>query len=399
MKKGKLITIGGAIVVLALCGYFFMGTSSKGKISFQTEKVTRNSMTDVVVATGTVEPVTKVDVGTQVSGIIDRIYVDYNSVVKKGQLIAEMDKVTLQAELESQEAQLANAKAEYEYQQKNYARSKVLFEKQLISDSDYEEATYNYEKAKSAYEKSKADIVKVRRNLGYAVITSPIDGVVISREVEEGQTVAAGFETPTLFTIAKDLTEMQVIADVDEADIGEIREGQRVTFTVDAYRNDAFEGVVTQVRLEATVESNVVTYEVVISAPNPDLKLKPGLTATVSIYTLEKNNVLTIPPKALRFVPDEQLASQNGFSLNPIQVENTALQKTVWVKNGNALEQKEVQTGTSTTSLVEVLGGLTEGEEVLIGMDAGKQMAGPPLPGETESSPFMPKPPGGGKKR
>ena len=191
----------------------------------------------------------------------------------------------------------------------------MLFEKQLISDSDYEEATYNYEKAKSTYEKSKADIVKVRRNLGYAVITSPIDGVVISREVEEGQTVAAGFETPTLFTIAKDLTEMQVIADVDEADIGEIREGQRVTFTVDAYRNDAFEGVVTQVRLEATVESNVVTYEVVISAPNPDLKLKPGLTATVSIYTLEKNNVLTIPPKALKFMPDQALAEANGICL------------------------------------------------------------------------------------
>ena len=333
MKKGKLITIGGAIVVLALCGYFFMGTSSKGKISFQTEKVTRNSMTDVVVATGTVEPVTKVDVGTQVSGIIDRIYVDYNSVVKKGQLIAEMDKVTLQAELESQEAQLANAKAEYEYQQKNYARSKVLFEKQLISDSDYEEATYNYEKAKSTYEKSKADIVKVRRNLGYAVITSPIDGVVISREVEEGQTVAAGFETPTLFTIAKDLTEMQVIADVDEADIGEIREGQRVTFTVDAYRNDAFEGVVTQVRLEATVESNVVTYEVVISAPNPDLKLKPGLTATV------------------------------------------------------------------TTSLLEITGGLAEGDEIVVAMEqSGKKAMGTPQPGETESSPFMPKPPGQDKK-
>ena len=380
MKKGKLITIGGAIVVLALCGYFFMGTSSKGKISFQTEKVTRNSMTDVVVATGTVEPVTKVDVGTQVSGIIDRIYVDYNSVVKKGQLIAEMDKVTLQAELESQEAQLANAKAEYEYQQKNYARSKVLFEKQLISDSDYEEATYNYEKAKSAYEKSKADIVKVRRNLGYAVITSPIDGVVISREVEEGQTVAAGFETPTLFTIAKDLTEMQVIADVDEADIGEIREGQRVTFTVDAYRNDAFEGVVTQVRLEATVESNVVTYEVVISAPNPDLKLKPGLTATVSIYTLEKNNVLTIPPKALKFMPDQAL-------------------KTVWVKNGQTLEEKEVQTATATTSLLEITGGLAEGDEIVVAMEqSGKKAMGTPQPGETESSPFMPKPPGQDKK-
>ena len=392
MKKGKLITIGGAIVVLALCGYFFMGTSSKGKISFQTEKVTRNSMTDVVVATGTVEPVTKVDVGTQVSGIIDRIYVDYNSVVKKGQLIAEMDKVTLQAELESQEAQLANAKAEYEYQQKNYARSKVLFEKQLISDSDYEEATYNYEKAKSTYEKSKADIVKVRRNLGYAVITSPIDGVVISREVEEGQTVAAGFETPTLFTIAKDLTEMQVIADVDEADIGEIREGQRVTFTVDAYRNDAFEGVVTQVRLEATVESNVVTYEVVISAPNPDLKLKPGLTATVSIYTLEKNNVLT-------FMPDQALAEANGIVLKPIHVDNSALQKTVWVKNGQTLEEKEVQTATATTSLLEITGGLAEGDEIVVAMEqSGKKAMGTPQPGETESSPFMPKPPGQDKK-
>ena len=399
MKKGKLITIGGAIVVLALCGYFFMGTSSKGKISFQTEKVTRNSMTDVVVATGTVEPVTKVDVGTQVSGIIDRIYVDYNSVVKKGQLIAEMDKVTLQAELESQEAQLANAKAEYEYQQKNYARSKVLFEKQLISDSDYEEATYNYEKAKSTYEKSKADIVKVRRNLGYAVITSPIDGVVISREVEEGQTVAAGFETPTLFTIAKDLTEMQVIADVDEADIGEIREGQRVTFTVDAYRNDAFEGVVTQVRLEATVESNVVTYEVVISAPNPDLKLKPGLTATVSIYTLEKNNVLTIPPKALKFMPDQALAESNGIVLKPIHVDNAALQKTVWVKNGQTLEEKEVQTATATTSLLEITGGLAEGDEIVVAMEqSGKKAMGTPQPGETESSPFMPKPPGQDKK-
>ena len=391
MKKGKLITIGGAIVVLALCGYFFMGTSSKGKISFQTEKVTRNSMTDVVVATGTVEPVTKVDVGTQVSGIIDRIYVDYNSVVKKGQLIAEMDKVTLQAELESQEAQLANAKAEYEYQQKNYARSKVLFEKQLISDSDYEEATYNYEKAKSAYEKSKADIVKVRRNLGYAVITSPIDGVVISREVEEGQTVAAGFETPTLFTIAKDLTEMQVIADVDEADIGEIREGQRVTFTVDAYRNDAFEGVVTQVRLEATVESNVVTYEVV--------KLKPGLTATVSIYTLEKNNVLTIPPKALKFMPDQALAEANGIVLKPIHVDNSALQKTVWVKNGQTLEEKEVQTATATTSLLEITGGLAEGDEIVVAIEQSRKKAmGTPQPGETESSPFMPKPPGQDKK-
>ncbi len=399
MKKKKLITIGGMILIIGVSTWFFQGCNAKAKINWQVAVAGRSSMSDMVSATGTVEPVTKVEVGTQVSGIIDKIYVDYNSVVKKGQLIAEMDKITLQAELESQEAQLASAKAEFDYQQKNYARNKVLFEKQLISDSDFETATYNYEKAKSTYEKSQADIVKVRRNLGYAVITSPIDGVVVSREVEEGQTVAAGFETPTLFTIAKDLTEMQVVADVDEADIGQVEEGQRVTFSVDAYPNDVFEGRVTQVRLEATVESNVVTYEVVISAPNPDLKLKPGLTATVSIYILEKNNVLTIPPKALRFVPNEQLASQSGFSLSPIQVENTALQKTVWVKNGDRLEQKEVQTGTSTTSLVEILGGLTEGEEVLIGMEAGKQAAGAPQQEKTESSPFMPKPPGGGKKK
>ena len=310
-----------------------------------------------------------------------------------------MDKVTLQAELESAQAQLASSKTEYEYQTKNYARTKTLHEKQLVSDAEYDQAFYLYETARNAYEQSQAAMVKVKRNLGYATITSPIDGVVISRAVEEGQTVAAGFETPTLFTIAKDLTEMQVIADVDEADIGEIREGQRVTFTVDAYRNDAFEGVVTQVRLEATVESNVVTYEVVISAPNPDLKLKPGLTATVSIYTLEKNNVLTIPPKALKFMPDQALAEANGIVLKPIHVDNSALQKTVWVKNGQTLEEKEVQTATATTSLLEITGGLAEGDEIVVAMEqSGKKAMGTPQPGETESSPFMPKPPGQDKK-
>jgi len=399
MKKRKFIVIGGILFILGMGSAVFYSCHPKAKVDWEVARVTRNSMSDMVSATGTVEPVTKVEVGTQVSGIIDRIYVDYNSVVKKGQLIAEMDKVTLQAELESQEAQLANAKAEYDYQQKNYARSKVLFEKKLISDSDYETATYNYEKAKSTYDKSKADIVKVRRNLGYAVITSPIDGVVISREVEEGQTVAAGFETPTLFTIARDLTEMQVVADVDEADIGQVAEGQRVTFSVDAYANDVFEGIVTQVRLEATVESNVVTYEVVISAPNPDLKLKPGLTATVSIYTLEKNGVLTIPPKALKFVPDQAVAEAAGVTLKPIRVDNPALQKTVWVKNGKILEEKEIKVGTALTSFIEVENGLDEGQEVVTGIQTGKPVLEAPQGREAESSPFMPKRPGGNKKK
>ena len=313
MDKKKLIMGGVAVILIAGGVFLFTGKSSKGGIKLETAKVGRSTITNTVTATGTVEPVTEVEVGTQVSGIIDKLYADYNDVVKAGQLIAEMDKINLQAELRSAEAQLASSKTEFEYQQKNYARSKVLHEKQLISDTDYETATYNYEKARAAYDQSQASMVKVNRNLEYATITSPIDGVVINRAVEEGQTVAAGFETPTLFTIAADLTKMQVIADVDEADIGNVEEGQRVSFTVDAYPNDQFEGVVRQIRLgdsestssasSSTSSSTVVTYEVVITADNPDLKLKPRLTANITIYTLERANILTLPNKALRFIP------------------------------------------------------------------------------------------------
>lgn len=313
MDKKKLIMGGVAVILIAGGVFLFTGKSSKGGIKLETAKVGRSTITNTVTATGTVEPVTEVEVGTQVSGIIDKLYADYNDVVKAGQLIAEMDKINLQAELRSAEAQLASSKTEFEYQQKNYARSKVLHEKQLISDTDYETATYNYEKARAAYDQSQASMVKVNRNLEYATITSPIDGVVINRAVEEGQTVAAGFETPTLFTIAADLTKMQVIADVDEADIGNVEEGQRVSFTVDAYPNDQFEGVVRQIRLgdsestssasSSTSSSTVVTYEVVITADNPDLKLKPRLTANVTIYTLERANILTLPNKALRLSP------------------------------------------------------------------------------------------------
>jgi HlyD family secretion protein len=306
----------GIVAVIAIGAYFLLqGGKTKDRMTLETGKVVRNSINTMVTATGTVEPITVVEVGTQVSGIIDKIYVDFNSQIKKGQLLAEMDKVTLQSELASKQSALASSKTEYEYQQKNFARSKTLYEKKLISDTDYETAVYNYEKAKNTYEGNKADLVKVKRNLGYATITSPIDGVVISRAVEEGQTVAAGFSTPTLFTIANDLTQMEVIANVDEADIGQVEEGQRVSFTVDAYPNDVFEGQVTQVRLEATTTSNVVTYEVVINAPNPDLKLKPGLTANITIYTLERTNILTVPSKALRFVPDASLLEPLGITL------------------------------------------------------------------------------------
>ena len=242
MKTKKIILIAVAVVVVAGAGiWFFAGSPAKHKVTYATANVSKGDISNSVTATGTIEPVTEVEVGTQVSGIIDKIYVDYNSVVTKGQLIAEMDRATLQSELASQQATYDGAKAEYEYQKKNYERSKGLHEKSLISDTDFEQALYNYQKAKSSYDSSKASLAKAERNLAYATITSPIDGVVISRDVEAGQTVASGFETPTLFTIAADLTQMQVVADVDEADIGGVIEGQRASFTVDAYPNDEVE--------------------------------------------------------------------------------------------------------------------------------------------------------------
>lgn len=322
MKKRNLLIAAG-VVAAGVCIWLIARPSKGPKVLLETAPISHITIRNSVTATGTVEPVTQVEVGTQVSGIIDKLYADYNDQVKAGQLIAEMDKVTLQAELESAQAQLASSKTEYEYQTKNYARTKTLHEKQLVSDAEYDQAFYLYETARNAYEQSQAAMVKVKRNLGYATITSPIDGVVISRAVEEGQTVAAGFETPTLFTIANDLTQMQVVADVDEADIGQVADGQRVQFSVDAYPDDTFEGTVLQVRLEATTESNVVTYEVVIDAPNPDLKLKPGLTANVTIFTLEKDDATAVPTKALRFVPNAELLGELGLTID--QTEQQAI--------------------------------------------------------------------------
>ena len=405
MNKKLIIGIAGVLVVAGGI-WFFTGKSSKGGISLETAKVNRSSISNTVTATGTVEPVTEVEVGTQVSGIIDKLYADYNDAVKAGQLIAEMDKVNLKAELASAQAQLASSKSEYEYQQKNYARNKVLYEKKLISDSDYETATYNYEKSKASYEQNQAAMVKVNRNLEYATITSPIDGVVINRAVEEGQTVAAGFETPTLFTIAADLTKMQVIADVDEADIGNVHDGQRVSFTVDAYPNDVFEGTVWQIRLgdssssssssSTSSSSTVVTYEVVITADNPDLKLKPRLTANVTIYTLERDNVLTIPTKSLRFVPEEELLVGTGLIAENTAQEAPAGKRLVWVKEGQQLHPKAVTVGSTSGNMIEVIDGLNEGEEIAVDLtsDAPAQAAAP-----TEKSPFMPGPPGSDKKK
>lgn len=401
MEKKKVM-IGLAGIVIIAGGFFlFSGKKAGGRMVLETEKVGRTSITNVVTATGTVEPVTEVDVGTQVSGIIDKLYVDYNDVVTAGQLIAEMDKVTLEAELQSATAQLDKSKSEYEYQQKNYARSKVLFEKKLISDTEYETATYNYEQAKANYEESQASMVKVRRNLEYATITSPINGVVINKVVEEGQTVAAGFETPTLFTIAADLTKMQIIADVDEADIGSVQDGQRVSFTVDAYPNDVFEGKVEQIRLgessdsstssSSSSSSTVVTYEVVISADNPDLKLKPRLTANITIYTMERNDVLSIPNKALRFIADANMLEPLGLTVENPTMQAPEGKRLVWVEEGTQLKPKAITVGSSNNNVTEVVDGLQEGEIVAVDLSAETPDI-TPAAGQ-ERSPFMPGPP------
>ncbi|EGF52501.1 efflux RND transporter periplasmic adaptor subunit [Bacteroides fluxus] len=408
MNKKKIILI-AALAAVAVGGslWLFSGSSAKHKVTYVTATVNKGEISESVTATGTIEPVTEVEVGTQVSGIIDKIYVDYNSVVTKGQLIAEMDRVTLQSELASQRAAYNGAKAEYEYQQKNYERNKGLHEKQLISDTDYEQSLYNYQKAKSSYESSQASLAKAERNLSYATITSPIDGVVISRDVEAGQTVASGFETPTLFTIAADLTQMQVVADVDEADIGGVEEGQRATFTVDAYPNDVFEGVVTQIRLgDATSSSSsstsssstVVTYEVVISAHNPDLKLKPRLTANVTIYTLDRKDVLCVPARALRFNPEKPLIGENDL------VKDCEGEHKLWTREGNTFTAHPVETGISNGVSTEITSGISEGTVVVTEATLGN------MPGENDSpamtqeaggekSPFMPGPPGNNKKK
>ena len=382
--KNKKVWMGiGAVVVIALVVWMCSGGKKEQKAEFSTAKVEKQNINTSITATGTIEPVTSVTVGTQVSGIVSKLYVDYNSIVKKGQIIAELDKTNLISELNRAKADLSSAQSTLNYETANYNRYKTLFDKGLISANDYENARLSFDKAQQTVRSSRENVQKAQTNLGYATITSPIDGVMLSKSVEEGQTVAASFNTPELFTIAKDLTDMRVIADIDEADIGGVKEGQRVSFTVDAYPDDKFEGQVTQVRQQATTESNVVTYEVVISAPNNDLKLKPGLTANVTIYTLEKNDVLAAPAKALRFMPTEALLSE-GQSIEDVEAPTK-----VWTLEGNVFKAHAVQIGTTNGMLTEIVGGISEGTEVLVDFT----LSGGDAPeGQQAQNPFMPRP-------
>jgi HlyD family secretion protein len=391
MKNKKLWIAVGAVVVVALIVWLFAGGKKEEKVEFQTAKVERQNIRTSVTATGTIEPVTSVTVGTQVSGIVSRLFVDYNSVVKKGQVIAELDKTNLISELNTARANLSSAQSTLNYEEANHGRYKTLYEKGLVSADEYENARLSYDKARQQVATSRESVQKAQTNLGYATITSPIDGVVLSKSVEEGQTVAASFNTPELFTIAKDLTDMRVIAKIDEADIGGVKEGQRVSFTVDAFPDDKFEGEVTQVRQQATTESNVVTYEVVISAPNNDLKLKPGLTANVTIFTLEKNDVLAVPAKALRFMPNEALLKEGQ------KIEDVEAKTKVWTLDGNTFKAHAVEIGTTNGMLTEIESGIGEGTEVLVDFTLSGGEA--PAQDQQAQNPFMPRPRGNNRQQ
>lgn len=393
MNKKKTLVIVAVAAIAALAVWLLSGGKKEEKITFDTAAVAPANIMNSITATGTIEPVTSVTVGTQVSGIVSKLFVDYNSVVKKGQVIAELDKTNLMSKLNTAKTQLATAQSQLNYQTANYKRYKTLFEKGLVAADDFDNAKLSYTQAKEQVASAKEEVQRAQTNLGYATITSPIDGVVLSKSVEEGQTVAASFSTPELFTIAQDLTNMQVVADVDEADIGDVKEGERVTFTVDAYPDDTFEGEVKQVRQEATTTNNVVTYEVVISAPNADLKLKPGLTANVTIYTAERKGVLSVPSKALRFTPQKETVGKMKI------VDAANAKNKVWTIEGNSIVAHKVNIGMTDGTNTQIVGGIAEGTKVVTGLNVMGGEEEKPMEAQGESSPFAPGPPGKNKKK
>lgn len=378
------------VIIVAIVAWALSGSKKEEQISFETAAVAPANIMNSITATGTIEPVTSVTVGTQVSGIVSKLYVDYNSVVKKGQVIAELDKTNLMSQLNSAKTQLATAQSQLNYQTTNFNRYKTLYQKGLVAADDFDSAKLSYTQAKEQVAAAKEEVQRAQTNLGYATITSPIDGIVLSKSVEEGQTVAASFSTPELFTIAQDLTNMQVVADVDEADIGDVKEGERVSFTVDAYPDDTFEGTVKQVRQEATTTNNVVTYEVVISAPNADLKLKPGLTANVTIYTAERKGVLSVQSKALRFTPQKETVGKMKI------VDQTGNAKNkVWTIEGNSIVAHKVNIGMTDGTNTQILNGISAGVKVVTGLNVtgGEQDDAQPN-ASSERSPFAPGPRG-----
>lgn len=399
--KNSIIVLVAAIVVFF--GYKYFTTEKKASIAVQTVKLSKQNVTTSVTATGTVEPVDQVDVGTQVSGIINHIYADYNSPVKKGQLLAELDKTNLQESVNNALAQYNALLNELNYYQQNNNRQNNMYKSGVISKADYEQAAYQVKNSQETVSQRKTALAQARTNLSYANIYAPIDGIILSREVEEGQTVAASMTTPTLFTIAKDITKMKVEANVDEADIGGVEVGQRVSFTVDAYPQEEFSGRVRQVRLSATTESNVVTYTVIIDADNPEQKLKPGLTATITIFTQELKDIDTVPASAIAFSPDTETL-QKYYQQNQIKAKIPEIktgknkEKYIWIKNNDgSLSQKQITIGINDGINIQVVSGLTGSEQIVTSLE---EQTEPVAKSESDgSSPFMPKRPNNNNKK
>jgi HlyD family secretion protein len=427
MKRRRNIRIPVFIIISSVI-LIITGACKKGKNSyiFETAQVKKGSIINTITATGTVQADTTVLIGTQVSGVIKKVNVDFNSKVRKGELLAILDTVPLLTQLQQAQASLEDARSQVEFQKATYERYVALLDKKLVAKADYDQAKYNYDNALASLKTSQAGFDKAKVNLSYALIYSPIAGVVLNRAVDQGNTVAASFSTPNLFTIGSDLTKMQVQANVDEADIGQVKQGQPVTFTVDAYPSETFTGDVRQVRLQPIVTSNVVTYTVIVNAPNPEKKLMPGMTANITVLVQKIDSVLIVPGKALRFTPDAtwlaEYLKNNPF---PKRQDTTAAHQTggtdrqrierptgqpdqegfqygaqtgkkpvmVWVKSGEKIHRKRVATGAVDGSNAEVKWGLKEGDEVILTMNlpgkSGSASSSSTAP-QTSTSPFMP---------
>jgi len=408
MNKRKIIWIISAVCVVAvvITAICLTKCSGKGAIVCNTEQVQENTVETTVTATGYVQPVDKVEVGTQVSGVIEKIFVDFNSQVKKGQLLAELDKSTLVERVTQAQASLTSAESDLSYAQQNYNRVKGLYDQKAATEAAYEEALNRLTQAQTTVANQKANLHQAKVNLSYAEIYSPIDGVILDRAVEEGQTVAASFSTPTMFTIANDLKNMQVEANVDEADIGNVKKGQKVSFTVDAYSDLTFSGTVEQIRLQPVVSNNVVTYTVIIAAPNPDEKLFPGMTASITIITRNEKGV-TVSNEALNFVPTEQVfalykmdAKPKGkpannelkgdfTSMSPVRGSSSNM-KTVWIETTDGkIEPRAIEIGLTDGINTIVTQGLEKGETVIVSANEVEKTSD----GASASNPLIPGPP------
>jgi HlyD family secretion protein len=423
MKKSKLIIIIIIGLLLIGCIGYFVFHKDNNTVELITEKPHYGDVATSVTATGKIQPVDTVAVGTQVSGTIQKVFVDFNSVVKKGQLLAQIDQSLLLAQVEQTTANLQLSRSNLSYQLSNFNRQSELYKAGGISRADYETARNQYEVARDNVNSVAAQLKSVQKSLSFTNIFSPIDGTVLSRKVSEGQTVAASLNTPTLFSIAKDLTKMQVQASVDEADVGNVKVGESASFTVDAFPDDVFKGTVIEVRLQPTISSNVVTYTTIINAPNDDLKLKPGMTANIIIYTKEVKNTLLISAKAIAFQPDSTLGKQ--FKIRKIFLGNNSKNKgsggsyknktntaslgnkpqndtvdhkkaIVWKKVGDSIIPKHIKIGLDDDVNVQIIKGITAQDEIITGVNSLKQSKNSK---GADSSPFIPKRGGGSGKK